>query len=750
MATTPIQYEPNINPRIIENAQGQALLNPSSQYQDNTPLDRDWVKIAFMTPSNSFTNNYDSVTRFFSTASMKFTSAVIGSSIEINPKPQFTRYADIRSKGIMPGRNPVTPSNVAGNYGMGRYYSEAIDDNAQRIYMRFGVAQFNSLVSFLLNASDITASSLARTGRISTMYKIGKAIGTIAAFITYPGVSAFIYLYRGLKALLGTPTSKYYTIKPTMHLYWSAVNTLVNTIAVNKGLFPMSFTNPESGAVNQPGQFFNVNAGVVDGSGNILPNTFLDQISRLLPGIIDKHGYFDVFAIAARPQAIANRLFDKVYSQEQGTAQIANSQGVKISDIQRNNPENPDLLARSVFNSKLVVQNTSLFDFIHRKVMTFKDYYMENPGKSGTESDPRAASTTSTNTQTQKVDNGPTLANTPGSNAPTETSFGDFLKSEFSDGASFAIFQVDYTGSISESFANATVESELSNTINQQASKSREARFNLSDGNLIGGAVGEVAGAAVGAVKDVAQGTLSGLTFGYSDAIMGALGILAGNGYIDVPKHWQSSSASLPRSTYNIELISPYGNVISQMVNIYIPLAMLLAGTLPLATGKQSYTSPFLVQLFDRGRVQVQTGMIESLSITRGTSNLGFTNLGAPLSMKVSFSVVDLSSIMSMPLGSGSLFNASNFSGDTLLNDYLAVLAGQDIYSQIYAMPRIQMNLAKSINSAKRFVSPAYWASLTHYQTTAGALSFFPVGTIARGIEGISRGSSLLNPVNGS
>jgi hypothetical protein len=31
---------------------------------------------------------------------------------------------------------------------MGRYYSESIDDNAQTIYMRFGVPQFNSLVDF--------------------------------------------------------------------------------------------------------------------------------------------------------------------------------------------------------------------------------------------------------------------------------------------------------------------------------------------------------------------------------------------------------------------------------------------------------------------------------------------------------------------------------------------------------------------------------------------------------------------------
>jgi hypothetical protein len=86
------------------------------------------------------------------------------------------------------------------------------------------------------------------------------------------------------------------------------------------------------------------------------------------------------------------------------------------------------------------------------------------------------------------------------------------------------------------------------------------------------------------------------------------------------------------------------------MFNIYIPLAMIMAGALPLATGKQSYTSPFLCEVHDRGRLLTRLGIIDSLSITRGTSNLGFNNVGKAMSMEISFSVLDLSSIMSMPI----------------------------------------------------------------------------------------------------
>lgn len=738
-----------INPRVIETQNGQALVPDQSAGPDMMILDRDWVKIAFLTPSNTYTGNYDSVTRFFSSASMKFTSAVIGKSIEINPKPQFTRYADIRSKGIFPDRHDVTVPSATGNYGMGRYYSEAFDDNAQRIYMRFGVPQFNSLVSFLLNAADYQETQLARTGRISKLYTATKVVFSIATFIAFPVLTAGIYLYKGLNALLGSPTSKFYTIKPTMHTYWSAVNTLVNNIGVSKGLFPTQFLNNVDGQVNQPGSLFNINAGVTDGSGNVLPNSLLGQLSRLMPDVIDSHGYFDVFAIAAKPQALANRLFDFVYNQVNTTADISGP--ITITDAQRNNPDNPELTNRSIYNSRLVATNTSFLDFVKRSVITFSDYFVDNSsnGSSVGESDPRAASSSEINQDNQQVENGATLAEGGQNNAPTKESFLNFLSAEFSEGAAFAIFQVDYTGSITDSFSNSAVESELSNSINSTSSSMREARFNVADFNIANIAGGLVSGLA-NSVKDVAMGALDGVTMGYGSSVMSALGILAGNGYIDIPKHWQSSSASIGRSTYSMELISPYGNVVSQMTNIYIPLSMILVGALPLATGKQSYTSPFLVQLFDRGRSQIQLGLIESVSITRGTSNLGFTNVGYPMAMKVSFSVADLSSIISMPLATGGLFNLNNSSSDMMINDYIAVLAGQDIYSQIYALPRIKINIAKAINSAKRFVSPAYWASAAHNSVTAGFLSFGPVGWIARGVEGASRGSSLLNPMSGS
>ena len=231
----------------------------------------------------------------------------------------------------------------------------------------------------------------------------------------------------------------------------------------------------------------------------------------------------------------------------------------------------------------------------------------------------------------------------------------------------------------------------------------------------------------MGAVKDLALGALDGVTMGMSNLALG----LGGSGFIDIPKHWQSSTAQLPRSSYTMKLISPYGNAISQIQNIYIPLCMILAGTLPIATGKQSYTSPFICQLFDRGRCQIRLGMIESLQITRGTSNLAFDLNGNALALDVTFTVVDLSSIMYMPLTTGTLGGVDmTMDEDNILMDYFAVLAGQDLYTQIYDMSKAKLNIARQLMKVGKLTSAAYWSSLFHESATSGTVQKLTFGNI--------------------
>lgn len=644
-------------------------------------LDNQWAKQAFLTgdANADSTGVYDVKNRYWSSANTKFTDTRMGGNIGINARPQFTPYADIRSKGRLRGRSKASPGNTSGNYGMGRYYSEAIDDNAQRIFLRFGVPQFNSLTNFFSSAFDPNMSTFVRTARgMPSWYGIGQALGTIFSFAAFPAISSTLLAGRMLNVFFGKPTSKFYTIKPAMHLYWSAVDMLVNTIAVNKGILPrvMDDGNTTQG-INNPYK---------------LDQTMLSNISSLIPDMVTQDNRIDVFAVANRASRMANNLFmDDYENLNNGSATdwlgyLNKGYGSEVHDSPGGH---------------------SFLNFVRKNLSI--GYYTATEGQS------RLELSAKTDPQTEQPITEPPAG------------FGNYFDAEFAEGSQFAVFIVDHTGPISESFSSSAVESDLSNKANNAASQAREARFSFAGGNLFDNAIGNMAEEAVGAIASLVQGAISGATGGLSNVFLNF-----GTGFLDIQKHWQSSTATLPTANYTMQLITPYNNPISQMQNIHIPLAMILAPTLPLSTGKQSYTSPLMAQLYDRARCQIQTGMIQSLSITRGVSNLAFTNRGQVIAIDVSFSIMDMSSIMHMPVSTGSLFGADqSMDEDNILMDYLAVLAGQDMYSQIYTLPKAKLSLAKKITQAERLTSPAYWASLIHSETTTGMLSnIMPVGKL--------------------
>lgn len=679
-----------VNPRVIER-DGQPItdgIDKTSSDQVAFLLDSDWAKSAFLI-NDSQLEYIDVINRYWSSASSKFTDTRLGANIGINSRPQFTRYSDIRVKGRLTDRKNTSVTNTSGNLGMGRYYSEAIDDPSQTVYLRFGVPQFNTLTNFLTKSFDSEQVTIARTGRASNVfYSLGKAAGTAAAVIAFPAISMAILAGKFLSFMFLRQTSKFYTMKPTMHLYWSTVNLLVNTIAINKGIYPKVARAPGDSS-QKIGQPFSVDTGM------------LDEISNMMPDVFNDNRFFDMYALANKAQRLANLQaiaeFDRL---DNGSASDFTGHVKKV------------LTGTDVVTSKGTTgAGAPTLAARINNILTFEKYF----GTKGAE---------------ERMEMHPKLdPNKPkGDEIKDDGYFKQFVEhfdSEFRDGSQYAVFKVDSTGSVSESFANSVMESDLSQKLNQISSQSRQARFSFADGNIAGGMIG-MAADAVGAVKDLALGALDGVTMGFSNIIAG----LGGSGYIDIPKHWQSSQATLPRSSYTMQLISPYGNAFSQMQNIFIPLSMIMAGALPRSTGKASFTGPFLCQLFDKGRCQVQLGMVESLSVTRGTSNLPFNLRGEALAIDVTFSIVDLSSIMHMPVSSGSFLEVDmTLDEDNILSDYLAVLAAQDIYSQTYSLPRARLKAIKMQAGVQRKLSsPAWAASALHSSLTSGMLKYLTLG----------------------
>lgn len=692
---------------------GRQISPQESKADDSRVLDRDWAKVAFMVADSKLEDSTDVKNRYWTSASAKFTDGRIGCNIGINCRPQWTRYADIRVKGRIADRHAVSVSNVSGNYGLGRAYSEGIDDAAQRIYMRFGVPKFNSLVNYLLRAFDREMTIMARTGRAPTAwYELSKVVGTAITAINFPLLTVTVEAGKAVSWLMGRQTSKFFTLKPTMHFYWSTVNTLVMSHAVKSGLVKRVLSSENEQQLGKPYQ---------------IDEQQMKDLAAMLPDVFNGSGYFDIYAIANKAQRLANKQFLVDYNAlNNGTA--TDFEGY----LKRDNSGN---MRHSTYISSDTGKPSLAAWF--NKLMSFGDYY-KMPEESGDQKDVGIQ------------ENDPRLD--PSSKDGGERQDKSYLKqlkdyadAEWSDGSQFAVFRVDYTGSVSEAFGNSVAESELSQKLNQVSSQAREARFSLADGNVVGGIIGDI-GAAVG---QTVMGALDGVTLGFAGLIPG----LGGSGYVDIPKHWQSSSVTLPRGSYTIQLTCPYNNPVSQMINIWIPFFMILAGVMPRSTGKQSYTSPFYCQIYDRGRLQSRLAMIEQVRVQRGTSNLGFDTKGRCLALDISMDVVDLSTIMHMPMSSGGLLKTDlALDDDNVAQDYLSVLAGMDIYSQIYPFPKAQLKATEALMKLKqKATSPAYHASLFKNSVEDGFINDITMGAsglLSNVVGGLKKGSAVLEGPN--
>lgn len=274
------------------------------------------------------------------------------------------------------------------------------------------------------------------------------------------------------------------------------------------------------------------------------------------------------------------------------------------------------------------------------------------------------------------------------------------------DGALFAGLRVDYTGDISDSFSNSTGPIQTGEMIKSGVGTVRNMNFSLGGGNIVPG-LGDV----VSVVKNVAAGALDGVTFGLSNVIMSALS----GAYIDMPEKWEESTVSIGETSFSMRLVAPYGNPISQLQNIYIPLAILLAGVLPLGTGRSSHVSPYICKLYCKGICDIELGIISEVSVTRGVSNLAFNRWKQPLALDVSFKVKDMSTIMTAPINRSLLTSflqggpagiLGQLTSEGKLDEYIGVLCGRDIYNARFTMPSFLRRLNKAGMRFQQFVNP--------------------------------------------
>lgn len=239
----------------------------------------------------------------------------------------------------------------------------------------------------------------------------------------------------------------------------------------------------------------------------------------------------------------------------------------------------------------------------------------------------------------------------------------------------FVGFRIDKSVDSSESATNTTKEPEILNMINQQVSVGREAFFNL-------GAIRETTGG------NILNKLYSGLT-SFASGVLSTVGLhggvelLKGSGFIDIPEIYASSSFSKSYN-FHFQLRTPYGDKLSIFYSLYIPLAMILAAAFPRSVGENAYTSPFLVKAYCKGMFSIPMGIIDSITITRGSSEYGWNVDMLPTQIDVTFTIKDLSPIMHIALNDSNLQNLWNIFGqNSSFQEYMLTLSGVDVAQRI-------------------------------------------------------------------
>lgn len=714
--------------------------------------DRDWVRASFMLavnrwkPHQGTMNEQDKQWLYFSTANYKSSNTSLGGNFTINSIAQFTHTCDLPRGGLDKTaylQDSTLDTSMTG--GMGRYYSESIDDWSMKVAFRFGVPEYKGLITFFTSFYDVGAAMLGRQGRLSNgLFYNGAKI--IASLIALP-LTVMVWVGEAMQWMANRPSSRYYNLKPAMALYWQRVNLIANMLAANMNLTPRNtILNDAADTLTKE---MDPRYGA-DGA-NIKGSYGFDAFKKAYPKMFMEHGGIDMYYIATK--------FSRMhYAKTQNIKKMLESKGVGWMGQMRGDVDKH--IRQFTFNDTMQpgVAIDAYLKRYHESRLGWAD--VNGNDVTGSDSAARYISEGIRNTSPDGTGtgNGATSVGTVGDTGPggelsegsavpgaegggteggAQPSIGDTLVADSADdgqilpilvekaadgsifekvggwateyaayanlnvveGGQWINFRVDTVKSVDESFTNNVGPSEIQGKINGMSSAAAGVRFGLSDFQTGNGPLDGI----VQTIRDTFMGVADGLH-------IGGLAALMGGGFVDIPQRWMDSASQMPTSSYTIKCRPPYGNVMSRFLNMHVPVACLLAAALPISYGRHAYGSPMLCEFYVQGKNQSRLAMITSLGITRGEGNLGWSQDGEFLGCDINFEVTDLSTIMHAPIDSGMQI-IGNFrwlmSDDNVFNDYMAVLSNLSIAEMTYSWEKLKLNWKRYAVTQQNFVSPA-------------------------------------------
>lgn len=679
-------------------------VNEKTEINDKESLgvvDEDWVRLSLMTDISEFDGRI--VKHLYKSNVMMETQGTgVGEGLAVNMPYGFSPNADCYYDGRLAKNSPDVPESRSIDIGMGRYYHEAIHQHSEvrTLVMTFGVPNFKSFFTFMLGSVDYAKSVYAREARSPFWYTFGNIIGETALMTVFPSVFLVSHMVKTAASIIvGSLDPRYYSLKPDMAGYLGSVNAIVNSLAVERNIINLTdkVVGKDDDRVGVPIE---------------IDSEDFKELSVILPHIFKKNIFghealIDVMGISGKYQMIVNKQYE-IENLFLDYTPLLNGTHTD-SEILAGLAKKIDVPKKE---ASYLSYLKSIDDLASYKASLKRESNLNPEVKSPIESNAPMGPTMENGSFTSNKGDNPYdkfgrvkkedsgfIGGLIDGVADYVSDIVDYTKSSLNEGGQTVSFQVEYIKNPTDSFSNSTKEIPLKEMFNSTASSLRDFRFSVADFDIAGGVIAGLSSR----IKDVSAGALDSVTIGLS----GFANALSGSAFMEFPLMWDDSETTIAQHDFKVRLGGPYGNPISLLLDQDIPLSYLLAGALPKETGRSSYTSPYLCSAFMRGKVNIDLGMITSITITRGVSHLHANNQSAPLDLDVTFTVSDLSPIVKAPV-SGTLLGFDAIISDEYsgLARYLKLLSGQSYTYTKFASKKIALRYASRVSGLASMFSP--------------------------------------------
>jgi len=250
------------------------------------------------------------------------------------------------------------------------------------------------------------------------------------------------------------------------------------------------------------------------------------------------------------------------------------------------------------------------------------------------------------------------------------------VKSFFENDNQYIRFYVDASASWSSSMSNSSSQSVLESYTEKIEGLAKElSSLNVLTGEDITGLVDSTQSEVDNFIQNnPLGGSDNPLSTLISRLSSGAKQIITGGNYI-LPEIWSDSAYDKNSYSFSMTLVTPYGAPLAWYLNIGVPICFLLGLALPRHLTANAYKSPPLLKVFSQGWFNCQLGLADNISIEAG-SDAVWSAAGLPNEVKVSISIKDLYSNLSMPT------NMGEFMSNPGMTEFLMVTCGLDITNQ--------------------------------------------------------------------